>query len=72
MNPDKKHFEAVIHSLIRNNTNTSLEYNSTMRPIFWLKRQTGNLPDTPKCGYNGAKCPVKGTRLIRNYEKFTF
>jgi hypothetical protein len=53
-------FDPVISSLIRNNTDIILEYNSSVRPIYWLKRQVGYLPDTPKCGYNGAKCPVKG------------
>jgi hypothetical protein len=60
MNPDNNTFEPVIYSLIRNNKNISLEYNSSRRPIYWLKRQVGNLSDTPRCGYNGAKCPVKG------------
>lgn len=60
LDPDNKEFEAVISSKIQYNNSTILKYNATTRPIYWYKDRTGYLPDSPKCGYNGAKCPAKG------------
>jgi hypothetical protein len=70
MNPKTFEFEPVISSAIEKNNHIILEYNETRRPIFWHKIQSGNLSDSPKCGYNNAKCPIKGknklTRLRRS------
>ncbi len=60
MNPNTLEFEQVITSTISaNNTDVILEYNEATRPIYWLAQKSGNFSDSPECGYNKAKCPVK-------------
>ena len=39
----------------------NLVYNETVRPIYWKNKIPGTFPDSPRCGYNNAKCPKKGT-----------
>ncbi len=58
-NPNESQFEMVISSKIFNKTEITLDYNEQARPIYWLNMESGALPDSPKCGYNRAKCPVK-------------
>ena len=53
-------FEAVISSKIMNNTDVVLTYDESVRPVYWYKKNSGYLPDSPRCGYNNAKCPKKG------------
>jgi len=57
--PINQIFEQVItSSFIRNNKTKKIEMVlDTIRPIYW-KNKESNLPfnDSPKCGYNNAKC----------------
>ncbi len=41
-----------------------LVYNETIRPIYWKNKISGPFPDSPRCGYNNAKCPKKGIILL--------
>ncbi len=60
MNPNTLEFEQVITSAKSiNNTDLILEYNEEIRPIYWHSQKSGNFSDSPECGYNKAKCPVK-------------
>jgi hypothetical protein len=58
LNPHLNIFEPVISSKIKD-SDVVLEYNEKIRPIFWKNFISGTLSDSPKCGYNRAKCPVK-------------
>lgn len=61
LNPNTLEFEPVISSSIYNNTDIVLVYDEKKRPIYWEGLKSGgSFPDSPKCGYNRAKCPVKG------------
>lgn len=64
LNPKKLEFEPVISSSIYNNTDIVLVYDEKRRPIYWEGLKSGKFPDSPKCGYNRAKCPVKGILFI--------
>lgn len=57
MNPETYEFEPVISTTLSDN-DVVLEVDKK-RPIYWYKTETGVLPDSPKCGFNRAKCPVK-------------
>ena len=59
LNPNTNVFEAVISSIIHNNTDVVLAYNESIRPIYWNNLKYGHFPDSPTCGYNNAKCPIK-------------
>ncbi len=59
LNPKTQLFESVISSKIKD-TDVILEYDESLRPIFWKDLNYGAFNDSPKCGYNKAKCPVKG------------
>ena len=59
LNPTTDRFESVISSKIQE-TDVILEYDEDKRPIFWKDLNSGKFSDSPKCGYNKAKCPVKG------------
>lgn len=63
LNPSTLEFEPVISSSIYNNTDIVLDYDENKRPIYWEGIKHGSFPDSPKCGYNRAKCPVKGYYL---------
>jgi hypothetical protein len=58
LNPQSNLFEPVISSKIKD-LDVVLEYNYKIRPIFWKDFNSGTFSDSPKCGYNRAKCPVK-------------
>jgi hypothetical protein len=62
LNPATEEFEPIVYSAIYNRTESVLDYDFKKRPIYWYKYQTGHFPDSPKCGYNRAKCPVKRRR----------
>ena len=65
-NPATHQFESVISSTI-NGTDVVLEYDKPGRDIYWHHFETGQLPDSPTCGFNRAKCPVDGKlQLIYN------
>lgn len=59
LDPVTQEFKLVISSVISTNSDVIIEYNSTTRPIYWYDRTSGELPDSPTCGYNKAKCPTK-------------
>ena len=66
MNPETLQFEQVISSAISsNNKDVIVEYNESNRPIYWLDFKSGNFSDSPECGYNKAKCPVKGLKILQ-------
>jgi hypothetical protein len=71
LNPDTEEFEPIISSVIYNKTESVLQYNSKQRPIYWYKHQTGYFPDSPRCGFNRAKCPVK-RKVLSFYFFFVF
>ncbi len=58
LNPHLNLFEPVISSKIKE-SDVVLEYNEKIRPIFWKDKISGTFSDSPKCGYNRAKCPIK-------------
>lgn len=70
LNPETLEFDIVMSSTIHNNTDISLQYDEAKRPIYWHKLNSGKFPDSPKCGYNNAKCPIKGNSFI--YEVLTY
>ena len=60
-NPETLEFDQVISSKISDTaSDVILEYNEEKRPIFWNKLVSGDFPDSPKCGFNNAKCPIEG------------
>jgi hypothetical protein len=60
LNPSTNEFDMVISSTISTSkSDVTLEYNESERPIYWNQLMSGRLPDSPKCGYNRAKCPVE-------------
>lgn len=65
MNPETFDFDLVISSNIHNNTDINLQYDQVKRPIYWNKLSSGYFPDSPKCGYNNAKCPIKGILFFK-------
>ncbi len=65
LNPRTNQFDSVISSTIKE-TDVVLEYDEINRPIFWKDFISGTFNDSPKCGYNKAKCPVKGNFSISN------
>lgn len=69
LNPISQEFEPVISSRIYNNSDIELEYDEQKRPIYWEGFNFGKFPDSPKCGYDKAKCPIKGFYLISEFLK---
>lgn len=61
MNPFTNEFDLVISSTIDSRTDVILQYNESTRPIYWHKLKTGHFMDSPKCGFNNAKCPIQGS-----------
>jgi hypothetical protein len=59
LNPDLYEFEGVISSVILNNTDITLQYNESYRPIYWHRHKAGVIPDRPTCGYKRDNCPEK-------------
>lgn len=59
MNPNGSEFDLVMWSKIHNYSDIELIYDAKKRPLYWKGYVHGNFPDSPKCGYNQAKCPVK-------------
>jgi atrial natriuretic peptide receptor A len=59
LDPVTQEFKLVISSVISTNSDVIIEYDPKNRPIYWYDRSSGELPDSPTCGYNRAKCPVK-------------
>lgn len=60
--PVTSQFRQVISSSVYENmTDVVLEYDETNRPIYWSSDLViRNLSDSPKCGFDNSKCPVKG------------
>lgn len=59
MNPNGSEFDLVMWSKIQNFSDIELIYDPQKRPLYWKGYLHGDFPDSPKCGYNQAKCPVK-------------
>lgn len=61
LSPTSLEFEPVITSSVIRNAKKNIEmilvYDEDKRPIYWKKNLHGKFPDSPKCGFNNAKCP---------------